>query len=183
MPPRAWIALLSLWPGLAQIWTGQELLGLLLAACFSLSLNASILSHFVWTAWPGPAWSGFLTLLSATTWIFTMIYTVWWLWRLHPDRHRQEIDRLFREALELYLQGRWSEARQRCELILARDETDADCLMQLGMIYVRSGHPDLAQSVFRQCLDLEGGRRWRWEISQALQQLAQPSVSPTASQP
>ena len=59
-------------------------------------------------------------------------YTIWWVGLCHPDRHRQEIERLFREAHEAYLQGRWSESKKRIERILARDETDADALMQLG---------------------------------------------------
>ena len=63
-------------------------------------------------------------------------YTIWWVGLCHPDRHRQEIERLFREAQEAYLQGRWLEAKTRIERILARDETDADALMQLGTLYV-----------------------------------------------
>lgn len=177
MPARAWIALLSLWPGLAQIWSGQELLGLILAAFFAAVLNASILTTCVWTGWLSAPWPAFLTALAAATWIVTLAYTVWWLWRLHPERHRQEIESLFREAMELYLQGRWADARLRCEQVLARDESDADCLMQLGLIYARSGRPDLARPVFRQCLDLEGGRRWSWEITQALKQLDEPDPS------
>ncbi len=173
-PRRNWIALLSFWPGLAQIWTGQELLGLILAGFFAVVVNVAILSRWVWTGWLAPTWPPFLAALAVTTWVATMGYTIWWLWRLHPERHRQEIERLFRESLEFYLQGRWSEARGRCEQILARDESDADCLMHLGLIYVRSGRADLARPVFRQCLDLESGRRWSWEIAEALRQLDMP---------
>ena len=68
-------------------------------------------------------------------------YTVWWVGLCHPDRHRQEIDKLFREAHESYLQGRWIEARRRIERILARDESDADALMQLGTLYLRTEQP------------------------------------------
>jgi hypothetical protein len=35
MPRRPWIILLAAWPGLAQIWMGQEILGLILALLFA----------------------------------------------------------------------------------------------------------------------------------------------------
>jgi Flp pilus assembly protein TadD len=57
--------------------------------------------------------------------------------------------------------------------VLARDETDADALLQLGTIYARTGQAALARRAFRQCLDLEGGARWRWEIAQALGRLGE----------
>jgi tetratricopeptide (TPR) repeat protein len=173
MPRRLWIAGLSLWPGLAQVWSGQEVLGLLLAGFFALTLNAAIATHFVWTEALAPGWPAMLAAVAALTWLATMGYTLWWAWRCHPERHREAIDGLYREALGLYLQGRWTEARRRFEEVLARDETDADALLQLGTIYARTGQPALARRAFRQCLELEGGARWRWEIDQALRRLGE----------
>lgn len=171
MPRRAWIALLSAWPGLAQIWTGQELLGLILAALFALALNLAVVTHWVWTEAFAPGWPAFFAALAAGTWLAGLGYTLWWLWRCHPDQHREEVDRLFGEALDLYLQGRWNEARRHYEQILARDETDADALLQLGTLYARTGQPALARRTFRQCLELEQGAKWCWEIEQALGRL------------
>ena len=53
------------------------------------------------------------------------------------------------------------------------DETDADALMQLGSLFVRTEQPVLARRAFRQCLELEGGVKWRWEIQQALARLGE----------
>ena len=58
---------------------------------------------------------------------------------------------------------RWIESKQRIERILARDETDADALMQLGSLYVRTREPALARHAFHQCLESRGAK-WRWEI-------------------
>ena len=171
MPKRYWRATLSLWPGLAQIWSGQEALGLMLAGFFAVALNAAIVTRFVWTeALPasGPA---FAATVAGTTWASALGYSLWWLWRCHPDGYRGEIDRLYREALELYLQGRWDEARRLLESLLTRDEADSDALMQLGTIYSRAGQDSLAIRTFRQCLDTEGGTKWRWEIDRALAKL------------
>lgn len=173
MPRRLWIALLSLWPGLPQVWTGQEALGLLLAGLFAVTLNLAILTHFVWTELFAPGVPTFLAVLAAIHWLAALGYTGWWLWRCHPKRHAPDIDRLYREASELYLRGRWNDARQLYEQILALDEGDADAMMQLGTLYVHTGQPALARRAFRQCLELDGGSKWRWEIGQALARLDQ----------
>jgi tetratricopeptide (TPR) repeat protein len=173
MPRRLWIALLSLWPGLPQIWSGQEWLGLILAVLFAATLNLAIVSHFVWTELFAPGWPSFFAALASTTWLSALGYTLWWLWRCHPVRYRDDIDRLYREACEHYLQGHWNEARQRFEQVLTLDETDADALMQLGTLYLRTDQPALARRTFRQCLDLEGGAKWRWEIAQALAKMGE----------
>ncbi len=57
------------------------------------------------------------------------------------------------------------------------DETDADALMQLGTLFVRTEQPALARRAFRQCLELEGGAKWRWEINQALARLGDGASS------
>lgn len=171
MPRRAWIALLSAWPGLAQIWTGQEVLGLILAALFTLALNLAVVTHWVWTEAFANGWPAFFAALAAGTWMAAFGYTLWWVWRCHPDQHREEVDRLFGEALDLYLQGRWNEARRGFEQILARDETDADALLHLGTLYARTGQPELARRSFRQCLELDQGSKWRWEVEEALRRL------------
>jgi tetratricopeptide (TPR) repeat protein len=171
MPKRLWITVLSVWPGLAQVWSGQEVLGLILAAAFALALNAALVARFIWTeAVPAP-WPGFFSVAAVLCWGAAFGYTLWWAWLCHPERYRLEIDRLFRESQEMYLQGRWNEARKRLERILSMDETDADALMQLGMLFVRTEQTALARKSFRQCLELEAGVKWRWEIDRTLAKL------------
>jgi tetratricopeptide (TPR) repeat protein len=173
MPRRLWIALLSAWPGLPQIWSGQEVLGLLLAGLFAVTLNLAIVSRFLWTGLFPPGVPAFFAALAALSWAAALGYTLWWIWRCHPQRYRVDIDRVYREALELYLRGQWNDARRGFEQVLAYDETDADALMHLGALYVRTEQPALARRTFRQCLELEGGAKWRWEIDQALRRLGE----------
>jgi hypothetical protein len=162
---------LSAWPGLSQIWSGQEVLGFILAASFAAAVNLAIVTRWIWTESFAPGWANFFAAMAALHWLASFGYTLWWIWLCHPERHRAEIDRLYREATESYLQGHWNEARRRIERILAIDETDADALMQLGTLYVRIEQPSLARRAFRQCLELDGGAKWRWEIRQTLARL------------
>jgi hypothetical protein len=171
VPRRLWIAALSVWPGLPQIWAGQEVLGLLLGSFFAATLNLTLVARFVWTESFAPGWSGFFAALATCSWLASLGYTLWWVWLLHPEGHRPEIDHLYREATEAYIRGQWHEARRRFERIVAMDDHDADALMQLGTVFARTDQPSLARRAFRQCLELEGGAKWRWEIQQALARL------------
>jgi tetratricopeptide (TPR) repeat protein len=163
---RIWLSLLSFWPGLAQIWSGQIVLGLILAAWFSLALNLAVITHQIWTDVLDPRWSGFFLALAAATWLLGLAYTLWWIWRCHPHRHRDEIDQLYRVALESYLQGRWNDARLSLERVLTLDETDVDALMQLATLYARTHRPDHARRALRQALELDSKAKWRWELGE-----------------
>jgi len=156
---------------LAQIWTGQEVLGLMLAALFSAALNLAIAARFVWTDAFQSGWAELFGTIALLTWLSAFGYTCWWVWLCHPERHRLEIDRLYRDAIEAYLQGRWNDSRRRLERILTMDENDAEALLQLGTLYVRMEQPTQARRAFRQCLELEGGAKWRWEIERAIRGL------------
>jgi hypothetical protein len=171
VPKRLWIAALSVWPGLAQIWSGQEVLGLILALLFGATLNLAVVSRYVWTEAFAPGWGVFFAALAVCSWLASLGYTLWWVWLCHPSGHRGAIDRLYREAMESYLRGAYGEARRRFEQIVALDDSDADALMQLGTLFVRTEQPALARRAFRQCGELEGGAKWRWEIQQALARL------------
>jgi len=177
MPRRLPIALLSVWPGLPQIWAGQDVLGLILAALFAATLNLAIVTQFIWTELFAPGWSAFFAALAFMMWAAALGYTCWWLWRCHPERYRVDIDRLYREANEHYLQGHWNDARLRFEQILTMDETDADALMQLASLFLRTDQRVMARRALRQCLELEGGAKWRWEIDQAFKQLGDESAA------
>src|SRR4051794_27394964 len=59
VPRRLWIAALGIWPGLPQIWSGQEVLGLILATLFAATLNLAVVARFIWTESFAPGWAGF----------------------------------------------------------------------------------------------------------------------------
>ena len=168
MRSRYKAVVLATWPGLAQIWLGQEFLGLFLGICFASALNLAIVSRWIWKEVFATGWSDFFLILALAWWLAGVAYTLWWVGMCHPERHRIEIDRLYREAQEAYLQGRWRDSRRRLERILAWDETDADALMQLATLYQRTDQPDLARQALHQCIQLKQGEKWRWEIQQAL---------------
>jgi uncharacterized protein HemY len=136
-----------------------------------MTLNLAATARWIWSEAFAPGLSSLFVVLALLTWFLTFLYTIWWVWLCHPERHRREIERLFRDAMEAYLQGRWNDSRKRIERILALDETDAEALLHLGTLYARLQQPTHARRAFRQCLEVESGAKWRWEIQQALAQL------------
>lgn len=176
MSKRWCLAALSVWPGLPQVWLGEELLGLALAGLFAVALNLALAARFLWTEALDPTWAQFVGALAAATWALSLAYTLWWLWRCHPEPHRETIDHHFRAAVELYLQGRWAESRRRLEQALALDENDADAWMQLGTLHVRTDRADEARVAFRQCLSVDPSAKWRWEVEEALARLGAPGT-------
>ena len=69
MPRRFRIVALSFWPGLAQIWSGQEVLGLLWRLFFASTLNLAIVSRWIWNEAFAPGWSDFLATLALLSWL------------------------------------------------------------------------------------------------------------------
>jgi TolA-binding protein len=179
MPRRFWIAGLNIWPGLAQIWSGQDVLGVATAVVFAAFLNLAIATRAIWTEAAPAGSSTIFAAAAAFVWAGSLGYTVWWIWQRHPERHRDDIERLFRQANDDYLQGRYVDARRAFEAILDRDPADADALMRLGALFARTDQPSLARRMWRQCLELESGARWRWEIERGLARLGAdvPAVS------
>lgn len=108
---------------------------------FRIRMNLAIVARWVWTEAFAPGLSDVFATVAILTWLAGFAYTLWWVWLCHPQRYRQEIERLFRDAMEAYLQGHWNDSRKRIERILAIDETDADALLQLGTLHVRLHQP------------------------------------------
>ncbi len=183
MPRRLWIATLTFWPGLSQIWSGQEALGLILAGLFALALNGAIATQFIYDEMLGSSGSTFLLALAVTIWTASTIYSLWWVWRCHPERFRRQIDQLYRDGQQFYLQGRWNESRRCFERILILDETDADALLMMGLLFERTAQSSLARRAYRQCLELESGSKWRWEVEQYLTRIADPPASTDSVDP
>jgi hypothetical protein len=159
MTKHARIVAPSCRPGLARIWSGQEILGILSGVFFAAALNVAVMGRWIQPGALPSGWAGCVATLAGVTWLASLSYTIWWARSCHPDRHRIEIDRHFRAAHEAYLRGHRGESRRRIERITARDESDSDAVMQVGTPNVSNTPADL-------------GAKWRWEIRRALARLS-----------
>lgn len=173
MSKRIGLAVLSVWPGLPQICSGHEVAGLAIATCFAVLVNSALVATFVWTEALGSGWLWALWLSAGGLWLASASATGWWLWRRHPERFRQVNDELYREAIDQYLKGHWSEARWRLAKILGADRTDCDALIHLGTLHRHTGQPEEARRLLRRCRELDTEGKWRWEIQEELARLGE----------
>ena len=157
---------LCVWPGLPQIWAGQVATGLLLAMFFAFVLNASVLTQWVYTDWAQPRYRQMLWVVSMTYYAAMVAWTVVWAWKFHPEKFQMEIERLFRESGDAYLNGRWGESRDQLERIVALNPSDTEALLRLARLLERTDETELARRVLDQCGDTPGASKWRWEIEQ-----------------
>ena len=70
---------LAVWPGLAQIWSGQEALGLFLGVCFASVVESGDCLRWIWKEIFAPGWSDFFIIVAAAWWLASLAYTVWWV--------------------------------------------------------------------------------------------------------
>lgn len=173
MPGRRWLLFLCIYPGLPQIGAGREIFGLAHAIGFTVLLNAALVTTFIFTDAVSPVTVVLEWYAVGAAWLWAAFTAGWWIWKHHPEKHRTEIEQLFREAIAHSLKGQWSDALSRIGRLLDYDGGDCDALMQLGTLYLHTGRPAEAKQAFRRCLELEPGRKWQWEIDQALKQVGQ----------
>jgi hypothetical protein len=155
------IAALSSWPGLAQIWSGQEILGILPGTLFAAALNLAVVGRWIRPDALPTGWANYFAALAGVAWLASLDDSVWWVRCRHPERRWIEIDRHFRQAHEAFLQRRWGESRRRIEQVLATDGSDRGAIMQLGAVYVPTNRLTLTRRASRPCLEWKHGAKWR----------------------
>ncbi|RLT10659.1 MAG: hypothetical protein DWI24_08300 [Planctomycetota bacterium] len=162
---------LVIWPGLPQIWAGQVGFGLILGLFFTLILNASIVSQWVYTDLLEARPRQMLWVLSILIYTAMAAWTVVWVCWFHPEKFEKDIDRLYRLSSESYLQGRWAESRSQLEQVVALNPSDTEALLRLARLLERTGQVGLSKRVLVQCRDTPGAARWIWEIEQMVQRV------------
>ncbi|MFM7317384.1 MAG: hypothetical protein ACKO5E_10585 [bacterium] len=164
---------LCFWPGLAQIWAGQVVTGLIVATAFGLMFNACVLLQWVYVEWADASARQMLWVVTLLTHFSLLGWTIVWAWKFHPDNFRHEIDQLFRSSTEHYLKGHWAAARDELENLVAIDPHDTEAHLRLVQVLFRAAEAGLAARALEQCRDTPGADRWRWEIDQLTARLGQ----------
>lgn len=172
-------AIACLWPGLPQLWFEGSLAGLTLALGFSLLLNASLIASFVWTELLSSLQLGAAWTLAGLLWAAAATYS----WRRAVRPRSATADALFVRGQEEYLQGKWLEAETTWKDLLRSEPKDADARLALATLYRHTGRFRDALRELDRLERLEGAAKWRREIQQERQgmaELAQPEQTPAA---
>jgi len=166
-----WIA--SLWPGCWHAWQLGQWRGLALAAAFAVSVNAALVTTFVWPQWLGTGSPPGVN--AAISWL--LVLGLWsaglvWLRRDWPRptirESREELDVQFQQAQHEYLKGHWIEAETLVARLLGECPCDVDARLLLSSIQRRTGRRSEARQTLRKLKEDESAGRWLFEVESDL---------------
>jgi len=153
------------WPGLPWLWLRGSLLGLVLALAFAVTLDAAVLTTWIWTdlvdlplklaAWTATVAIWLLGTASALA-AFPAVLP------LGPDA---TTDRLLVEARDAYLARDWLTAEGRLRDLLERSPTDGEAQLLLATLLRRAGRPEEAATALDKLSASDTGAPWRHVIA------------------
>lgn len=168
--PRG-IVPLCLWPGLAQIYTGQWGRGIVLCASATALLNLALIGGWIWTELLPrevliAVWSSVVAL-----WLGTSAATFWGVRCRKWDNVDSDRGAEHRKALEHYLGRQWADTETCLQRMLGRNPDDCDALLHLATLYRRQGRLNDAAEALRACRRRDAQRKWAWEIGRESQRV------------
>ncbi len=183
-PKMHWTA--YLWPGLPHLWMRGSCAGLAVAVGFTALANTMLLASFVYRQWiTGDAlWIGYWAL--AVTWLLA-------LWQslavrresiaeasadessevAASEEKRSQLDQMFREAQQRYLESDWVAAEQLLLKLLKHDARDVESRLMLATLWRHQGRHDEALRQLDRLERLEAADKWRHEIAAEREQIKQ----------
>ena len=166
--------LLSIWPGLPQLWLRGSLLGLAWAVGFGIALQTALWTCVVWpeiipSSGHAIVWGGVLTI-----WVVGQFAAGSWPSAEVDD---SDHDAEMYEAQTYYLRGDWERAARCLEPLLQGASEDSDARLLLAGIHRRAGRPALALQELELVMSGPGAAKWQWEVAREREGLAAAAVS------
>ena len=192
--------LLCGWPGLAQLWLRGSYAAMFWATVFSITLNLSLVSTFLWPAllgelFPVVAWPIIFLVWLASTW--SSMHLVAELSeppKMVSEQERTEFSAensgiiscddqpeldatmphtLFNRAQREYLRGHWTEAESFLKDRINQAERDIEARLLLATIYRRQNRLELAIEQLFQLEKFDDSVHWKFEIGRERQLIQQ----------
>jgi hypothetical protein len=155
---------ICIWPGLPQLWFSGLWSGLLLAAGFAVLLNGLLLASFVWVELLSPrdlrlGW-GTLGVL----WLVSAVVSL--RFRRGGPRPVQPAagEAVFRQSINVYLQGNWYEAERGFRQLVAANGRDAESRLYLATLLRHTRRFDEASEELDRLELLRDSEHWALEI-------------------
>ncbi|MBI3270849.1 MAG: tetratricopeptide repeat protein [Planctomycetes bacterium] len=168
---KVFAVLLSVLPGLGHILLGRCRRGLVLFTVFAVLVNFWVVAPVLWQGGPPPVERPGLFAAAALVWLYSMLDAmrlVYWRERAGVVTRKKH---LFLEALAAYVRNDLEGARRRLKRVLRLDRDDPTAHFYLGMVYQGEGKRWRARRCYKRSLALDETKKWRWEISTALEEM------------
>lgn len=140
-----------------------------MALVFSLLLNLSLVSSFVWTEVLSTVQLGAAWIVTGLLWAAAVTYS----WRRASEPRSASADALFVRGQEEYLQGKWLEAENTWRQLLEIAPADVEARLALATLHRHSGRFREALRELDRLERLEGAAAWRREIEQERKKLTE----------
>lgn len=161
-----WI--LSLWPGLPQLWWRGTWQSMSIAVAFSALLNGALLTTFV----EGVAWSPWLRIGLWVCVIMTSLAAcamrVFDQTEVVSRESQREREAAFALAQLQYMKGHWFEAEKQARWLLGTEPHDTEARLLLASILRRSGRSSEATKQLTRLAKSVDSFPWQLEIEQEL---------------
>jgi hypothetical protein len=170
------------WPGAERFQREGRLDGLVQAVVFSLLLNVSFFSVFIWP--------DALSIIART--VVCLAVAGFWIvcrpWKSGassaPARVGSQDDfpaaYLFQAAQREYLIGNWFQAEKLLRQLLQSTPHDIPARLRLAAVYRRVGRREDAARELEILSEMAGADKWHWEIGRARERLEGESNSHAA---
>lgn len=162
-----------IWPGLAQVFTGREMNGLVRATVFALLVNVGVLATFVWHGVLGAEVVRAIWLAAGAFWVGCALQTMWGHWREGSQDLVERVDSLHREALRSLARRQWDRVQELAGEALKLRPTDADVAMLMGAACLLGGDRPRALLYFDRARSTGDGK-WNWEADYLAEHWGEP---------
>ncbi len=170
MRPGAIVLSLFL-PGAGQALMRRNVGYLLLLLGYGGALDVVLVSK-LWFPQLLPGSLVWLTLaLAGTIWLYSTLN----VFRLAYFRHRQRFvatrERIFKRALDFYIEERYNEAQREFLRAVKLDPEDTESYLYLCVVEAESGNARRAARHLARARRLDTEGKWKWELAQQLSNL------------
>ncbi len=172
--------LVYLWPGLPQLWLSGWWWGLALAAGFAVLFDLLLVVSYVWVELLSPRDLRLGWMAAGCVWGVSALLSAGFR-RTAPTTTSAE--RLYREALQEYLQGNWFEAEAILGRLLRNAPRDVEGRLLLATLLRRTKRPDEALDQLDRLERLRDAARWRREIADLRQRIAESFATSSDAEP
>jgi len=166
----AWLAVTAtvIFPGTGHLVLRRYLRGSVLAALFAASTDVFLITAFLW---PGEGKTGLIVVslaIMVVVWGYALFDILSRLRVLRAEDFQERKDNLLKAAQVAWLRDDYAGAERLLKEIIALDDRDVEAWVHLGKVLKSCGRDEEARESFRTALNLEGSRRWRWELMREL---------------
>ena len=178
----AWVAATAtvVFPGTGHLLLRRYLKGSVLAVLFAASADIFLITAFLW---PGVGRAGLIVVslvIMVVVWGYALFDILSRLKVLRAGDFQERKDALLRAAQVAWLRDENVEAERLLKQIIALDDRDVEAWVHLGKVQKSSGRDGEARESFHTALNLDGSRRWHWEL---MRELGTDDGVPTEAEP